>query len=252
MNKYKFYKNNGYSLLELVVVIIIIGIITSISIHSLKNSVETAKIEKTKRNLGQLAYAIAGNPNLISNSVRTDFGYVGDVGALPNNLDALISNPGYTTWKGPYIHDKFYPNTFSLATNFKYDGWGKAFNYSGSNVISSTGGGFTISKKLANSTNDLLINTINIVVTELNHNPPGSVYKDSILLSLVFPNGTGSYTTANKYPKSDGYTQFDSIPIGRHNLSMIYIPTNDTITRKVVVNPGQTNYLELSFYKNYW
>ncbi|NOY88303.1 MAG: prepilin-type N-terminal cleavage/methylation domain-containing protein [FCB group bacterium] len=252
MNKCKLHKNNGYSLLELVVVIIIIGIITAISIRSLKHSVETAKIEKTKKKLDQLASAIAGNPNLISNSVRTDFGYVGDIGALPTNLNALASNPGYTTWKGPYIHDKFYPNTLAATTNFKYDGWGKTFNYSGSNIISSTGGGFTISKKIANATNDILLNTIRVVVSELNHNPPGSVYKDSILLSLVYPNGAGSYTTANKYPQSDGYIQFDSIPIGKHNLSIIYIPANDTITRKVVVNPGQTNYLELSFFKNYW
>ena len=91
----------GYTLIELVIVIIILGIITTVAMRSIKDTNQTARIEETKKELEQLAIAIAGNPDLISGGQRTDFGYVGDIGALPPNLDALVQNPGgYTTWKG--------------------------------------------------------------------------------------------------------------------------------------------------------
>ena len=66
-----------------------------------------ARTETTIARMDMLARAIAGDPNLISGGVRSDFGYVGDVGALPSNLDQLVTNPGYSTWGGPYVRDEY-------------------------------------------------------------------------------------------------------------------------------------------------
>ncbi|RME30712.1 MAG: type II secretion system protein, partial [Candidatus Zixiibacteriota bacterium] len=95
----------GYSLIELVVVLIIVGILASVALKSLRTAGVVAKTEQTRHELDKLAWAITGNPERSSGGVRSDYGYIGDVGALPPNLDALVTNPGYATWKGPYIRD---------------------------------------------------------------------------------------------------------------------------------------------------
>jgi len=242
----------GYSLVELIVVIIILGIITSVALRALRSTSETVKTEQTKKELDQLAWAIAGQPDLVSGGQRTDYGYIGDVGSMPSNLDALVSNPGYSTWDGSYIRDEFYPQDTSSETEFKVDAWGTVYSYSGGNTITSTGGGTTITRQIANSLDDLLRNTVSAIVTDLDNTPPGSVYKDSIKFLLTYPNGSGSTVTSTRYPGSDGFVQFDSIPIGSHLLRAVYIPNNDTLTRKVGMEPGQNWYSTVNLYEDVW
>ncbi|MFQ6007620.1 MAG: prepilin-type N-terminal cleavage/methylation domain-containing protein [Candidatus Zixiibacteriota bacterium] len=244
--------NDGYSLFELILVIIILGIITSVAIRSLRTAHNTARVERTKKELDQLAWAIAGNPKLVSGGIRTDFGYVGDVGAMPPNLDALVSNPGYSTWDGPYIRDDFYPYDTSSETEFKIDAWGTTYSYSGGATISSTGSGSTITRKIANSLDDLLRNTVSAVVTDLDNTPPGTTYRDSVKILLTYPDGVGSMTTLARYPGADGFVSFDSIPIGNHQLQVVYTPNSDTLTRVVSVEPGDGSYTTVSLSENLW
>jgi len=245
-------KHNGYSIIELLVVIVIVGIITSVALKSLRTVNDTSRTEKTKKELDQLAYAVAGDPNLTSGGTRADFGYVGDVGGMPANLDALVSNPGgYATWNGPYLRDDYLPASGSSNTEFKVDEWGTDYNYSG-NTISSTGGGTTITRKLANSVNDLLYNPVNVTVTDINNIPPGATYKDSVKIVLTYPNGAGTTTSKTKYPSANGFAQIDSIPIGQHTLNVIYTPLNDTLTRKVIVNPGELTAIDVNLFRALW
>ncbi|MGH8015699.1 MAG: type II secretion system protein, partial [Candidatus Zixiibacteriota bacterium] len=58
-----FLKNKGYSIIELLAVIIIVGIITAVALKSLRTVSDTSRAEKTKKELDQLAYAVAGDPN---------------------------------------------------------------------------------------------------------------------------------------------------------------------------------------------
>ena len=109
--------SKGYSIIELLVVIVIVGVITAVALKSLSTVNDTARTEKTKKELDQLAYAVSGDPNVTSGGTRTDFGYVGDVGSMPPNLDALVSNPGgYATWQGPYLRDDYLPSSGSSNT----------------------------------------------------------------------------------------------------------------------------------------
>jgi prepilin-type N-terminal cleavage/methylation domain-containing protein len=241
----------GYTLVELVLVLVIVAVLASVGLKSLATINQTTRIEETRQEMEQLAWAIAGNPSLVSGGSRTDFGYVGDVGSLPPNLDALVTNPGgYATWDGPYIVDAF--TSGGANTLFKYDAWGAPYAYAASVSVTSTGGGLILTKQLAGSISDLLGNQVSVVVTDLDHTPPGPVYSDSTRFVLRVPNGSGGYTDRSRMPHDDGLASFDSVPIGIHELRMIYLPTADTLLRQVIVCPNSDSYLEMSLAENIW
>lgn len=242
---------DGYTLIEMVLVLVIVGIIATVGLNSLTAVNETNRFEQTRAELDRLAVAIAGDPALVSGGVRSDFGYLGDVGALPPNLDALISNPGgYATWEGPYYSDEF--STDGSSSEFKLDAWGRAYSYSGGRTISSTGGSVTLTRELASSTDDLLRNRLRVVVYDLDRTPPGPTYRDSVRVVLNYPNGAGGMATRAAYPGSDGLASFDSIPVGIHSLRIIYVPTVDTLQRRIVVNVGEDSYTEISLADTLW
>ncbi|HVP06874.1 MAG TPA: hypothetical protein VMS71_03455 [Candidatus Acidoferrum sp.] len=239
------------TLIELVAVVVIIGILASVAIRSLKSASDVSRIEQTKQKLDRLAIAIAGDPALVSGGGRTSYGYVGDVGALPTNLDALVQNPGgFTTWKGPYVRDDF--TSGGSNSSFKMDAWGKSLSYTGGLNITSTGSGSLITRVVAASSSQLLLNKVTAVVTDLGKSTPGETYKDSVKLLLTIPNGVGSTATKIRYPSAEGDAQFDSIPIGQHELRVVYLPTSDTIVRLLHVNPGQDVYSEISLFRKVW
>jgi len=243
--------NSGYSLIEMVVVILIIGILAAIVMKSLGKATEVSRTEETKKEMELLSYAIAGNPNLISNGNRTDFGYIGDVGAVPANWDALVTNPGgFATWDGPYIKDEF--SSGMGDTEFKLDAWGQQYSSPASFSFSSTGGGFIITRNIVNSTENLFANSVYAVITDLNNSPPGVIYSDSVRFLITVPNGTGSYTVKSGTPGSDGFCRIDSIPIGNHIFQTVYIPNNDTLMRRISIKPGQDLYLDLSHFADIW
>ena len=252
MNCFRLKKVGGYSLFELLAVIIIVGIIASVSMRSMRGSVEVSRVEETKQEMDHLAWAICGNPALISGGVRTDFGYVGDVGALPATLDNLVTNPGYSTWDGPYIRDDFYASSGGAASEFKYDGWGEEYTYTGDSIIS-TGGETSIAREVCYSTSDLLSNVVQALIVDINNTPPGSDFA-TVTLELTYPNGTGSNTTVSDNPAGNGFITFNSIPIGHHDLKVIYNEdaTYDTLYRKVVLYPRDSFYTEIIFAQNYW
>ncbi len=241
---------NGYSLIELIVVIVIVGILAGVTMRSLRSANDTSRTEETKAELNRLAEAIVGTPDQSVGGVRTSYGYIGDNGSLPPNLSALLTNPGYSTWNGPYIHDQL-----SIGGNdeFTRDAWGVAYVYNTATAtITSTGGGTSISRKLAANPTDLTINRVTATVVDLKKHCPGATYRDSVKFVLSVPNGSGSLVNRIKYPSNDGYVQFDSIPIGLHELRTIYLPTGDTLTRRVNVEPGTGYHAEITLPRQVW
>jgi len=243
-------RQKGYTLVEMVLVVIIIGILAAIAFRSLGTTLDVSRTEETKAEMERLAYAIAGDPNLVSGGSRTDFGYIGDIGALPPDWDALVTNPGYATWNGPYIADEF--NSGGNDYTFKFDAWGREYSSPVSNTFSSNGGPESITRQIAPSAAALLYNSVVLTVVDIDQSPPGAVYCDSIRVNMIYPNGAGGLATRTVIPDANGTARLDSIPIGLHDLQMIYLPTGDTVERKVAVNVGQTSYIDLQYFGNVW
>lgn len=246
----KFRLRAGYTFVEVIVVIIIIGILAAVASKTIGSATETARFEKTREIMDNLAKALAGDPALTSGGVRTDFGYIGDIGALPSDWDDLTTNPGgYATWNGPYIKDKF--SAGGVGMYFKRDAWGSDIS-NPSASFSSTGGAQTITRQIAGSVDDLLYNRVAVIITDLGFTPPGADFRDSVRIVLTCPNGAGGYRISIATPDANGRAVFDSIPIGIHTLQAVYIPDNDTLTRKINVNPGQDYYTEVQYYSDLW
>jgi prepilin-type N-terminal cleavage/methylation domain-containing protein len=243
--------HKGYSLVEMVLVIIILGVLASVAMRALNSGREVSRTRTTRQGLDRLAVAIAGDPQVTSGGFRADFGYVGDIGALPPNLGALMTNSGgYATWKGPYLNDRFAID--GGGGQCLVDGWGVSYNYSGGLSISSTGSSISMTRLLAGSLADLLYNPVHLVIVDQKLVPPGSVYGDSLLLRLTYPDGAGGMTARSRSAFADGSVSFDSIPIGSHQLQVVYQPENDTLRRQVCVHPGQMAYIEIQYPREVW
>ena len=223
--------NRGFTLIELVIVIVIVGLIATVAVRRLGSTLDTARHEQTSKEMQQLAFAIVGNPELFDGGVRTDFGYVGDVGALPPNLEALVTNPGYATWHGPYV------GRGRTDDDYRTDAWGVPYQY-GDTLLRSTGSGSNIEKTLARSAADLLSNRILGLVRDAALRVPGSMWCDSVAVTLTYPDGAGSMARPTVSPAADGSFSFSGVPVGLHSLTIVYLPDSDTLTLMVEVLPG--------------
>lgn len=240
------FDNTGFTLVELVITMIILGIISAVAVKQIGSTIDTAKYERTKNELDQLAQAIRGNPAAYGMGTGSDFGYVGDVGALPPNLDALVQNPGsFTTWKGPYIDRGF------ASSDFKTDGWGVTLTYTDT-LLRSTGSGSNLDKLFADSRADLLANDVQGYVLDANKSAPGTGYKDSVWVQLRHPDGAGSMVTASVHPSRDGLFSFSNIAVGNLTLTVVYTPKTDTITLPITVYPRRDVKLTVVFPADLW
>jgi general secretion pathway protein G len=233
----------GFGLVELLVIVIVIGILSGVAMQSMTESVKDFRKIKTEREMETLSRAIVGDPSLAQNGRRSDFGYVGDVGAFPPNLQALYQNPGLATWSGPYL-----PATFTQdSTGFKTDEWGKAYTYTGGTTITSTGGSTTLTKKIADATSDYLLNRVTGTITDAAGATPGATYKDSINVVVTYPNGAGSTATKTYHPIASGEFALDSLPVGTHSLRIVFTPDFDTLQRYVTVLPRNRSEVSYQF-----
>jgi general secretion pathway protein G len=102
----------GFTLVELLVVLAIIGLVAGIVAPQVLRYLGTAKVSTTQTQMANIASAL-------------DLYYL-DVGAYPSQdagLAALVITPsGATGWNGPYLKTEA----------ALLDGWGKAFGYSAS------------------------------------------------------------------------------------------------------------------------
>lgn len=231
---------SGFTLIELIIVLILIGIVASVATRNMSTAISTSQVEQTKAELEQLSLAIVGDPSTYSSGTQANFGYIGDVGSLPPNLDALVSNPGgYSTWSGPYIES-------DGGTGYKYDGWGSAYTL-GTTSISSSGNGSILSKSFANSSAALTSNTVAGIVLDAGQQVPGTTFKDSVVVRIVKPDGSGSTTVVAANPTASGQFTLSAIPIGRRTLEVIFLPSTDTFRLPITVYPGRSVQLEIVF-----
>lgn len=130
----------GFTLIELVVVILVLGIMAAVAIPVAGTFMASSKVTATKDEMRRLARAIAGSDE------AGDRGFQGDVGYAPASLQDLVRKPDTVPawspfldvgWNGPYID--------STGGEYLKDGWGSAYVYNAAmRTIQSVGSGSTI------------------------------------------------------------------------------------------------------------
>ncbi len=126
----------AFTLIELILTIILIGILATMTAPFLGTEDEAEKFELTKKKMEKIREAIMGNDSKDAKGERKSFGYFGDFGRLPGSLNVLESEESPTWsfdtscmigagWRGPYYSSDF-GDPYSIST----DRWGKAFIYS--------------------------------------------------------------------------------------------------------------------------
>jgi general secretion pathway protein G len=101
-------KRRGFTLVELMLVVVIIGVLAGVVLPRLVGSTELAKINATKSQLSILE--------------TTLYNYQLQVGKFPTTdegLKALVEDPGEEGWRGPYLKQRKIPK----------DAWGNPFVY---------------------------------------------------------------------------------------------------------------------------
>ncbi len=134
MNLRRLHK--GFTLIELVMVILIMAIVATMTVSFLQGGTDGEKWEETRQKLEQIRYAILGERRLENGVDRARFGYFGDMGRMPTSLTVLTAaeTPAWVMdtfygvgagWRGPYFSGKFTGGQSMLV-----DAWGNNLVYS--------------------------------------------------------------------------------------------------------------------------
>lgn len=129
----------GFTLIELVMIIVVLGIIAAVAIPKMGNMTENSKVAATKSEMLMLKKAIVGNPQAVAGGRFVDVGFEGDVGHPPSVLTELGAKPDTVAaydkftrlgWNGPYVD--------TAGSEYLTDAWGTGYVYdvSGRRLIS--------------------------------------------------------------------------------------------------------------------
>ncbi len=248
INSLRSGKRTGFTLIELLIVLLIIGLLSGVTLRAIDMTRERTMYSETTKKLNALTNAIVGDPDLISDGRRSDFGFVGDLGRLPLTLDELVKNTQFSTdWNGPYVKIAFLEDTVN--PGYKLDEWGNEFEYSSlTGIISSRGNGqVTLTRKISDSLTFLFNNRVHGMITDIKNNPPGS-YDTLIRVFIYLPNNVIRETIPNR----SGYYQINGIPIGKHRIDAIRSTGStsaETLVKWVSVGPKSNTPVDFKFIK---
>ena len=103
---------SGFTLVELVIIIVVLGIVAAVAIPKYGTLTEGAKLNATKSEMKTIKKAIVGSAEIIAGGEYVDRGFEGDVGFAPSRLEDLVTKPDsiptydrFTRqgWNGPYL-----------------------------------------------------------------------------------------------------------------------------------------------------
>ncbi len=241
-------QSGGVTLLELLVVLMILSIILTAAVKTWDVTLERGRAETTARKLNQLASVIVGDRDYIVAGRRVDFGFVGDIGRLPNNLQELVVSPLITPaessrWRGPYLRATFNESP----DGFRIDGWGDTIIYNPDSLFLRSLGGRGLADVTRWQTvylpfdrNELTHNTVDGQIVDVRGMPPPDSVRimDGLTLTLYYPfegKLIGQPLIGPGGQLSNGQFLFENIPQGTHRLvakyeSIYKIPRQTTTT----------------------
>ena len=238
---YSKLSQNGVTLLELLIVLMIIGLLVTAAVKTMDVSLQRSRFSTTIKELENLSWAIAGNPDLVAGGKRSDFGYIGDLGILPLTLRDLYENySNLPNWKGPYIKSTFQEDPES----YRIDAWGDTYIYPNPNTIVETSPVYVrsyagtsiatpenwLTKLIANRKMDLTLNRVDGNVYDAYNTPIGSYSLDTAYLKIYYPRfgRMDSSPTHLCYDSVGSGFTFIAIPIGNYRLKAVAVHREST------------------------
>ncbi|MBI4844467.1 MAG: prepilin-type N-terminal cleavage/methylation domain-containing protein [Nitrospirae bacterium] len=198
-------RSGGFTLVEVIVVTAIISLLVGIMVPMVFRVWEAQEIETTENRLIFLKEAMTGNPLHINSGTRSSFGFTGDLGQLPPDLDSLISYTNANGTFGPYMGGGVDQESF------KEDAWGNVIAYSytldasgrrNSALLRSLGSdnalggsGTAADIQLAINANEVLPASgvsCNLIVRYIT--APAATFNANITVHLAYKNGEGTDT----------------------------------------------------------
>jgi len=85
-------KNAGFTLLELVVVVAVMGLISTMAMDVYTDNSNQKRFEATKQRLAEIKFAIIGDPQMRVGSQAVLTGFFNDMGRYPRNLQELTES----------------------------------------------------------------------------------------------------------------------------------------------------------------
>jgi type II secretion system protein G len=240
-----FKTNAGFTLIEILMVIAILAVITIMSLVPISNTIDESRFQETVQKMQMIRNAMLGDPTISENGVRTSFGFLGDIGAIPTagqGIAALITNPGLTAWSlnaakrlaggwnGPYL------TSAQAGSNFSNDAWGRAFIYSpaaspptlvsygADGVAGGTGFNQDITVQLpTNMQTAKVYGFVSIAAKP---------YSGDAQIEINYPDGTGALTTSTVtiVTADKGSFSFLGIPLGKRSVT-VYMPNKAGATQ---------------------
>lgn len=127
----KTRRSFGFTLIELVIIIVLLAILSSVVILKMGDILRNSEINATRKEMKSLKIALVGDPDAVVKGRHVNPGYKGDVGDLPTSLACLVDNLDGAAawnkftrrgWNGPYI-EKGEDN------DYKEDAWENEYVY---------------------------------------------------------------------------------------------------------------------------
>ncbi len=229
--------NRGFTLLELSVSMGIVSVLISGAVFLVSLEVDSARQSDTIAKVLLLKRAIVGDPRIVTKESRTDFGYVGDMGSLPNSLQDLWirgAQPAYSYdnakkagagWAGPYIQ----LGPLEFVDDITKDSWGNLIQYVvGTGTSSATGQQyrakiFSFGPNAAPGDSDDItaeiyttdmLSTVVSYVRDSAGNPMSNVG-----VKINYPSA-GVLTSSSTFSSATGAYSFSDIPIGSRSVTV--------------------------------
>lgn len=232
-------REGGLTLIEVIVILAVLIILIGLLVPSAVQQLTAARRSETLDEMENLKKAIIGDPSLKSQGVRTDFGYLGDMGNLPASLDDLVTQgtqPSFAFnstkrvgagWKGPYI--TLGPG--ADASSHKRDAFGNDYTYDTTDFTNSKGQ--LVDAKLVTLGADGVTGgsgvdediTLEILKAETTSTVSGNAFDQSgnplngASIILNFPQG-GVLTTSTATTDSNGFYQFTNVSFGVRSITL--------------------------------
>ena len=238
---------SGFTLIEILMVIILISILAVGSLELFSDSANDSRYQETLNRMNQVREALIGNPDLKVDGARSSFGFVGDIGALPDSgtgLQALMNNStglGVFTarpdlrltygWNGPYL------GIVDITATTVNDGWGRPLLYDAPTSFQATltsygadgaAGGTGLNQDVLITIPESLTSATLVGFVCQNSGP----FDGEADIEVNYPDGDGNLSQVIQHVSvgMNGSFNFFTVPFGIRSIT-VYVPDKGSATK---------------------